>query len=131
MEEETTLKVKNNKGGRPPKSLQESRAVPVYWRWRADEFALAKRRAAEAGMDYAEYCRAAILRRPIRTVPQVNRESYIQLAGVANNLNQLTKLAHQQQNASVALTVIKDVQEAVHKLRAELIKTENNDTAHH
>ena len=119
-----------NRGGRPTLDIENSRCVPVYFRFTPSEMALINKRAGNVGLTRAEFCRAACLYRPVRSVPQINKEAYSQLANVANNLNQLTKLAHETQNSSVAVEAIEQVLESVRVLRAELIEV-RDDTAQH
>ena len=52
-------------------------------------------KAAEAGLKLSEYLRQTGLRRKIRSkVPEINREMYLELGRIGNNLNQLTKNCH-------------------------------------
>ncbi len=54
-----------------------------------------ERRAAEAGMKLSEYLRRAGLKRKRRArVPDINRQTYIELGRIGNNLNQIAKACH-------------------------------------
>jgi hypothetical protein len=48
-----------------------------------------------AGMKLGEYIRAAALKQKIpRSVPKINREIYIELIRIGNNINQLARVAN-------------------------------------
>lgn len=129
MENQTEKITKKNRGGRPRKSFEDSRVVPVYFCFTPSEMSLINKRAGSIGLTRAEFCRNTILHRPITTVPQINKDAYQLLANVSNNLNQLTKLAHQTQNEAVASDSIKQVLETVRLLRAQLIEVPSHDSS--
>ena len=52
-------------------------------------------KADNAGMKLGEYLRATALKRKIPpSVPKINREIYIELIRIGNNINQLTRVAN-------------------------------------
>ena len=52
-------------------------------------------KAAEVGLKLSEYLRQTGLRKKIRAkVPEINREMYLELGRIGNNLNQITKNCH-------------------------------------
>jgi type III secretion system FlhB-like substrate exporter len=52
-------------------------------------------KADHAGMKLSEYLRATALKQKIpRSVPKINREIYIELGRIGNNINQIAKAAN-------------------------------------
>jgi hypothetical protein len=89
---EAAKKVKS-KGGRPPKSVIRNELLAVRL-FPKEKKALVEK-AKTAGLTPSEWFRKAALR--ARIVPRLSAEEthYLRvLSGLANNLNQLTKLAH-------------------------------------
>ena len=86
----------NLKGGRPSKELHKKRKYQVNIKFMTEEYYTLKARANEAAMPINDFVRNAIQHSEVkqRLTPEMN--DYIRkLSGMANNLNQLTKLAHQ------------------------------------
>lgn len=90
----------------------------------AQEEAAIKALAAGIGQPVSKICREAVLGRdlpkPAPVVPAINRDAYIQLCGVANNLNQIAHVMNtggstDVNNALVALA------NAVKTMRNQLI----------
>ena len=70
---------KNPKGGRPPKSASEKLKERLTVKMAAADYYALRGKARAAGLTWAEYARMTLLR---------------QLAGMANNLNQLARKAN-------------------------------------
>jgi len=86
----------NIKGGRPSKGLHKKRKYQVNIKLMTEEYYTLKSRSKEAAMPVNDFVRYAIQHSEIkqRLTPEVN--DYIRkLSGLANNFNQMTKLAHQ------------------------------------
>lgn len=86
---------KNPKGGRPPKSdverLKERLVVKMA---SADYYAL-RGKARAAGLTWAEYARTALTRSVVRQRLTAEQMTLLrQIAGMANNLNQLARKAN-------------------------------------
>jgi hypothetical protein len=82
-----------HKGGRPKVKVRRETHVKV--RLTATEHFLIKTKAKEAGMRISDWFRAAA--RSAKVVPRIkpeDRNILHMLAGLANNFNQVTKLAH-------------------------------------
>lgn len=119
VENKTTEKW--NKGGRPPKRITRSNDIRV--RLTDSEHFLIAGKAKEAGMRISEWFRQAAKRAKI--VPRFSPEDmniHRVLAGMANNLNQITRLAHQ----AGLLTVQKRCREILAAID-ETIKNLNSD----
>lgn len=89
--ENTTSKT----GGRPPKSRIEKHHRVVSTRLTELQFYAIRKRAIQAGVPLSNYIRQAVIRGEI--IPRMNRqdvETIRQLAGEANNLNQLARRAN-------------------------------------
>lgn len=91
---------KKHKGGRPLKKVKRSNDIRV--RLTSAEHFLIKQKAKEAGMRLSEWFRQAAKRAKVisRLSPEDLRILRM-LAGMANNLNQITHLAHREGLLSV------------------------------
>ncbi|MEJ7692289.1 MobC family plasmid mobilization relaxosome protein [Daejeonella sp.] len=91
---------KKHKGGRPLKKVKRSNDIRV--RLTSTEHFLIKQKAKEAGMRLSEWFRQAAKRAKVisRLSPEDLRILRM-LAGMANNLNQITHLAHREGLLSV------------------------------
>lgn len=86
-------KEKNRKGGAPKKEIK--RELDIRVRLNVTERYLMDIRAKTAGLKTSDWVRAALKR--AKVVPRLGKEelnALRMLAGMANNLNQLTRLAH-------------------------------------
>lgn len=103
-------KKERNKGGRPKKEVARTHkmgfnATPL-------EFDRIKGKAYQAGLKVADYLRDCALRaKPRKTLSEEQRKHYQVLAGLANNLNQLTKEAHKQNLPSLAPILLRTLNE--------------------
>jgi hypothetical protein len=109
--------------GRPSLPPVRRRCFRLLLRLTAAELAFVRWRAARARLPTAVYARAAALRAgsPPGPVPALNIFSVGQLGRLANNLNQLTKLAHQGRTSPLLLPCLEAILAEVRKLRRELI----------
>jgi hypothetical protein len=104
-----------HKGGRPKKKIKRDREVKV--RLTATEHFFVKSKARDARMRMADWFRKAAVNAKI--VPLLSREDQELLhviTGMANNLNQLTKLAHIGGILTVArkcLDLLNQIEEAI------------------
>ncbi len=98
--EETNEIMKRHKGGRPPKKVRRSNDMRV--RLTDTERFLIEEKAKEAGMLPSAWFRQAAKRAKVvsRLTPEDLRILRM-LAGMANNLNQITHLAHKEGLLSV------------------------------
>ena len=102
MEENLNDKIRKHKGGAPKKKVR--REMDIRIRLTATEKFLIENKAKAAGMRASNWIRVSA--KTAKVVPRLTVEELgilRMLAGLANNLNQLTKLAHQQGILSVAL----------------------------
>lgn len=86
----------NIKGGRPSKEQHKKRKYQVNIKLITEEYYMLKARANEASMPINDFVRNAIQHSEVkqRLTPETN--DYIRkLSGLANNFNQITRLAHQ------------------------------------
>ena len=74
-------------------------------------------------MTPAQWLREAALTRrlPAPPVSAINREQYAELARLAANLNQLTRLANEGDRVTVATALLAKLQTELSRLRLELI----------
>jgi len=92
LKEKITL-TKKHKGGAPPKRIRREKGIRV--RLNNAEYFLISAKAKAAGMVLSSWFREAAMNAKVvaRLQPEDLRMLRM-LAGLANNLNQLTKLAH-------------------------------------
>jgi hypothetical protein len=109
------------KGRRPlPPELRRRRRVQL-WLTEA-ELEKVRQRAEQARLPVAAYARAAALREsPPGPVPVLNIQFVGELGRLANNLNQLTKLAHQGRTSPLLLPCLRAILAEVRKIRRQLI----------
>lgn len=82
-----------HKGGAPQKKIKRASGIRV--RLTTTERFLIESKAREAGMRISDWIRAAALKaKVVGRISAEDRRILHLLAGMANNLNQLTKLAH-------------------------------------
>lgn len=92
---EKTVKKEKAKGGRPIKILKKESGIRV--RLSKTERYLISEKAKKAGLKISDWVRQAAKSAKITTRFSADEMSMMRtLTGMANNLNQLTKLAHQQ-----------------------------------
>ena len=86
----------NTKGGRPTKKISEKKGYRANVKMSTEQFYTLKAKAKETGVTLSEYIRLAVSGSVIkqRLTPEVN-DHIRKLCGLANNFNQMTKLAHQ------------------------------------
>jgi hypothetical protein len=93
MKDETVIK--RAKGGRPVKKIKRDRHIRV--RLTATEHFRIEDKAIRAKLTISEWFRKAALKGKVRARISIEEMNYFRtLSGMANNLNQLTKLAHSQ-----------------------------------
>ncbi len=86
---------KRNSGGRPTKTIKRESATGV--RFTKVEYFVIKQKALKAGMRVTNYIREMALNGSVITRTSEEERHFIrQLIGTSNNLNQLTKKAHQE-----------------------------------
>ena len=97
---ENEKRFKKSKGGRPAKAVRRESHIRV--RLTKTEYFLIEEKSKKAGITISEWFRKAAVKGKVlvRMSPEDIKVLRV-LAGMANNLNQLTKLAHQQGLLSV------------------------------
>jgi hypothetical protein len=85
-------------------------------------------KAEQMGMTPAQWLREAALTRrlPSPPVPAINREEYAELARLAGNLNQLTRLANSGEPITVTDSLLGELGDEVRRLRLGLIGAERS-----
>ena len=82
-------------GGRPKKPVKKEKITGV--RFTKLEYYVVKQRAAKAGVGISTYIRQMALQGKLTArMSEEERQFVRQFVGIANNLNQLTKKAHQE-----------------------------------
>lgn len=114
---------RKGRGGRPKGDPSAVRASTIGVRVSAEEYAALRAKAEQMGMTPAQWLREATLSRrlPSPPVPPINREQYAELARLAANLNQLTRLANEGRPVTVADALLLRLAGEVGRLRLALI----------
>ena len=114
---------RKGRGGRPKGDPSAVRASTIGVRVSAEEYAALRAKADQMGMAPAQWLREAALSRrlPSPPVPPINREQYAELARLAANLNQLTRLANEGRPVTVADALLQRLAGEVGRLRLALI----------
>jgi hypothetical protein len=114
--------MKKKKGGRPPKKLK--RELRVTARFSRLEHHILQQRAGKAGINISELIRqAAIYGKVIARQTEEEKHFTRQLVGMANNFNQMAKLAHQEGLASVHC----DFEQYLHLVNCLLSKLQHGE----
>lgn len=106
------------KGGRPTKVIKRESATGV--RFTKAEYFIVKQKATKAGMKITVYVRTMAVEGFVQARPHpVDKQLEKQLAGMSNNLNQLTKLAHQK-GLLTALLYFEKLKDELHHILNQL-----------
>jgi len=90
------------KGGRPAKIIKRKLVIGV--RLTTEEHFIVKQKAEKAGLSFSRYLREMGIKGEVKKrLTEEDRQIVLHIIGMSNNLNQLTKLAHQQGLLSVIL----------------------------
>jgi len=114
---------RKNRGGRPKSNPADLRAVTIGVRVSENEYAELKVKAEQMGMTPARFLREAALSRRLPN-PLVNREyreHYAELARLAANLNQLTRMGNEGRRVAVSDVLLRQLYEEVKHLRMVII----------
>ena len=109
------------RGGRPRGAPEAVRVATIGVRVSHAEYAALRAKAELMAMTPAQWLREAALSRrlPSPPVAAINREQYAELARLAANLNQLTRLANVGERVSVAAGLLSKLRSEVGRLRLE------------
>ena len=112
-----------NKGGRPTKKLSEKRKYRITVKMATEEYYAMKLKAKNAGVSASEIVRMAIRDCHIKARLTTEQADYIRkLCGMANNLNQLTKLSHQTgfyRTKNIVMELLAKLKEVLSDYKAE------------
>ncbi len=103
-----------SKGGRPTKVIKREAATGV--RFTKAEYFIVKQKAKKAEMKITAYIRTMAVEGYVKARPHpADMQLEKQLVGMANNINQMTKLAHQKGLLS-AMLFFEKVKEELHHI---------------
>ena len=95
-----TVSKRKKKAGRPTKAVKKEIRASI--RFTRPEYFIIKEKAAKAGLNAAAYLRQVAIYANVKArLTEEDRHFVRQLVGLANNINQLTKLSHQEGLLSV------------------------------
>ncbi len=111
------------RGGRPKGDPSAVRTTTIGVRVSRSEYSSLREKAEQMRMTPAQWLREAALTRrlPAPPVAAINREHYAALARLAANLNQLTRLAHEGRNVTVADGLLTHLTREAKRLRLALL----------
>ena len=113
-----TVRMKKKKGGRPTKALK--RELRITARFSKLEHYILQQKAGKAGINVSEFIRqAAITAKVSARQTAEERDSTRKLIGMANNLNQMAKVANREGMRSIRLLLESCLQQ-VHGLLNKL-----------
>jgi hypothetical protein len=114
---------RKSKGGRPKGDPAAVRTITIGVRVSTGEYAALRERAAALHMTPSEWLRTAALSRrlPPPPVAAINRAQYVELARLAANLNQLTRLANEGQRVTIANGLLAQLLSETQRLRLSLL----------
>jgi hypothetical protein len=115
--------IRKAKGGRPKGDPAAVRSTVIGVRMSPGEYATVCERASAMHMKPAEWLRTAALSRrlPPAPVAAINRAQYVGLARLAANLNQLTRLANEGRQVTVATGLLERLLAETQRLRLSLL----------
>lgn len=87
----------------------------------AEEIAVVKTKAEEAGLRPAEYCRTAALGQRISAIPEAHPRMWAELAPVCSNLNQLARHANEGRVVNIPADLLIELNGRVQELRMSLL----------
>ena len=116
------------RGGRPRGDPEALRTATIGVRVSEAEYAALRTKAEAMAMTPAQWLREAALSRrlPAPPVAAINGEQYEELGRLAANLNQLTRLAHVNQEVVVAEALLRKLSGEVTRLRFALVGLDAN-----
>ncbi|NUZ09009.1 plasmid mobilization protein [Piscinibacter koreensis] len=125
MTDETSSLPPKRRGGRPRSAPADLRTATIGVRVSAAEYDALRAKSAAMAMTPAQWLREAALTRrlPAPPVAEINHEQYVELARLAANLNQLTRLANEGERVTVATDLLIELKAEVKRLRFGLIGT--------
>jgi hypothetical protein len=117
------VSTRRSAGGRPRGDPAAVRSATIGVRVSASEYATLRAKAAQMHMTPAQWLREAALARrlPSPPVATINREQYAELARLAANLNQLTRLANEGGRVTVADGLLARMASEAKRLRLALL----------
>jgi len=90
-----SVRERTKRAGRPAKAVKKE--IRACIRFTRSEYFIVKEKAASSGMKTSAYLRQlAIYNNVNPRLTEEDRQAVRQLIGIANNVNQLTKLCHQE-----------------------------------
>lgn len=118
-----------SKGGRPKGDPAALRSATIGVRVSPGEHAVLIAKAAHMNLPPAQWLREAALSRrlPSPPVPTINRQEYAELARLAANLNQLTRLANEGGRVVIANGLLERLTLETKRLRLALLGTGGGD----
>lgn len=114
---------KKPKGGRPKSEAKDKLNSQIGVRFSMADQVKIKLKAEAANMSASDYIRQAAINATVKRPPTPEEmELYRVLAGMANNLNQLTKEAHKQNLPSLSPLILRSLNE----INATIKKLQND-----
>ena len=113
-----TVRLKKKKSGRPTKKLK--RELRITARFSKLEHYILQQKSGQAGINISEFLRqAAVTAKVTARLTEEERHIIRQLIGMANNLNQMAKIANREGMASIRLLLQSCLQQ-IHDLLNKL-----------
>lgn len=110
---------------RPKKDIESLRAIRVNVRMTVNEYLIVSGNAATLGMGIPDYVRKKVTGRPLprtRITPE-NRQLFVELSRIGNNINQLTRNSHLRMHSPESLLFqLEELRRVLSELKSDIKK---------
>ena len=110
---------------RPKKNIESLKAIRVNLRLTVNEYLIVSGTAATLGIAIPDYIRKKISGKPLprtRITPE-NRQLFVELSRLGNNINQLTRNSHLRMHAPKSLFYqLEELRSVLQELKSEIKK---------
>ncbi len=117
--------VKQKKMARPKKQIQDLKMLQINIRVTLEEQLFLEENAKSFGLEVTQYIRIRSLKKqlPKNAISSINRDLFIAISRIGNNINQLTKKANQNhpdvKGLEVELTLLKN---KLNEIKTEILQ---------
>ncbi|WP_171017220.1 plasmid mobilization protein [Maribacter sp. ACAM166] len=110
---------------RPKKNIESLKAIRVNLRMTVNEYLIVSGSAATLGLSIPDYIRKKVSGRslPRKKISPENRQLFVELSRIGNNINQLTRNSHLRMHAPKSLFYqLEELRTILHELKSEIKK---------
>jgi|SRR6056297_628162 len=110
---------------RPKKDIESLKAIRVNVRMTVNEYLIVSGNAATLGMGIPDYIRKKLTSRPLprKKITPENRQLFVELSRIGNNINQLTRNSHLKMHApEILLLQLEGLKRVLRELKSDIKK---------